>query len=695
MTSPSIFWSEQVKPFCFFIVFLAAVLTAFLFGVGLGPDRLPFPPDSRFSDAVTSHWPDALFLRRAILEDHSWPLWRPLLMSGQPFSANPLNKVWYPPQWLVLITPPTLHLNILIWLHLLLAGAGAWIWSCATGLKPWPAALVGFGYAFSPRLIALLGAGHLDIIDAAAWFPWLLWGVYRFVRPHPARGSILALGGFAALCFLADVRLCAYAWVTAFAYLLWRWSQTPDLHNRPAAWRLLIHLLSAALLTAGLTAVVWLPLLLYRADLSREAISLNDAAMNSLKLGQWIGLIFGDSNSWESMVYVGISTLLLAGAALLLRPRQLAFWGVVILVAAMYAMGNHFVLWTMLARLLPPIRWWRVPPRSWLIAALILPYLAGWGAQLLAEQPSERRAARQIAFGLLGGGLACSLFSAIMLAPPLDQKVALGLFALPALALVVLLAVFGRVPARTLLIAFTVVVTADVLWIDQTLVKGRSESEWLDPYRDVAQFLREDGVVRIYSPSYSFPQQAAVYWRIPQFGGVDPFQFKSYVRAAETATGVKAAGYSVTIPAFEGVSGDDFSKANQDAALDPRQLGEWLVTHIVSAYPLSTEGLELAAQIDDVYIYRNTFAPDINLDWDGPNTVTIRANEPITGRLYAVAAGRWQNQDGKPGLPGPVDGSAQKWTLNYDLSEIWLSLITGAALIVAAGLMGWSLRYAS
>ncbi len=90
----------------------------------------------------------------------------------------------------------------------------------------------------------------------------------------------------------------------------------------------------------------------------------------------------------------GISTLVLALVALIMRPRALGVWGVLVLVIMLYAMGDQFVFWTALNRLIPALRWWRVPPRVWLAAALILPYLAGWGAQLFAENPPDRRAAR-------------------------------------------------------------------------------------------------------------------------------------------------------------------------------------------------------------------------------------------------------------------------------------------------------------
>jgi hypothetical protein len=686
------FADPEKRPVLIFAFFTAVIMAAFLLAVGLGPDRLPFPPEYKFSDAVISHWPNALFLRRSVLDDHAWPLWRPLIMSGQPFSANPLNKAWYPPQWLIFLFPPTLHLNLLIWLHLTTAGVGAWIWSRATGLKPWPAALAGLGYACAPRLIAALGAGHLDIIYAAAWLPWLLWAVFRTVRADSARRSELWLAFFAALCFLADVRISAYAFVTAAAYAAWLAWQTPELRVR----RLGMRLIAAALLAAGLTAVQWVPLLLMRNDLTRSAITLHEAAAESLKPGRWLGLLIGDhGGGWETMVYAGISTLVLAITALLLRPRQLAFWGLLLVVIALYAMGDHFILWTALNWLIPPLRWWRVPPRIWLVAALILPYLAGWGAQLLTEHPTERRIARLGVVGLFSGGMACGLFSTAMLSTTLEWTATIGLFALPATALIMALAIFGKLRPRVLLVGFTLVVAADGLWIDRTLVEGHSQREWLDPYQELAEFLIQDGATRVYSPSYSLPQQAGAYWRIPQFDGVDPFQFERYVKPAETATGVAANGYSITLPAFQSDDTDAkltaeelLATANQNAPINPVLLGEWNVSHVVSAFEIQATGLELATKIGEVYVYRNTFAPQVDVRWQGPNRVTIRAAEASSNPLYAVANGRWKNVDRTlPGLPGSASSAEQTWTYEYDPSEIWISLLAaGGLILLSAGL---------
>jgi hypothetical protein len=257
-----------------------------------------------------------------------------------------------------------------------------------------------------------------------------------------------------------------------------------------------------------------------------------------------------------------------------------------------------------------------------------------------------------------------------------------------------LLALFGRLPARSLLILFTAVVAADVLWIDHTLVEGRSRREWLDPYRTLAGYLKDADAIRVYSPSYSLPQQAAAYWDIPQFGGIDPFQFAAYVKAAEAATGVQARGYSVTIPDFAVKEDRDMPTANRDALLSAALLGPWLVTHVVAGFEINADGLELDRKIGDVYIYRNTLAPPVHLTWNGPNRVAVHAEQPYQGTLYAVANGRWKGpQRTLPGLPGAVDGSARDWTYAYSASEITLGLLASAILMLLAAGAGWGARH--
>jgi hypothetical protein len=631
-----------------FTVLLAAGIGLLLLALGLRPDALPYPPSQGvptaqqiadlpagwpFSDAIISHWPAALFLQRAV-QSGALPLWRPLLMSGQPFAANPLNKVWYPPQWLVVILPVTLHLNLLIWLHLVLAGAGMRALGRRLGLGVAVASVIGVAYALTPRLAAATGVGHLDILYAAAWFPWVLWATHHAVTGERSIGRRAAvLGIVSGLCFLADVRLSLFIFVAGTAFGLWLIA-----HGQPSRRSSgLASLVAGAALAAGLTAVEWLPLLAIVPYLSRSGVTAQDSSAFSLWPQALIGLIFPDRGGFhETMVYVGIVVLVLAVIGLLHSPRRHLLWGLLVLGAAWYSLGDQGLLWSTLVRLAPPLLWFRVPARAWIVVVVPLLILAGFGLEGLIAPRARRSAWSLPGVALIGFGVTFGLAGAMLpLRPGAAIAATVGLLAMGALLL-------AREHLRTGILVAAVggLIVLDLVWIDVTLVKWLPQSAWLDPYANVAQALLDASVTRLYSPDYSLPQQVAAYWNIPDFGGVDPFQLEAYVTAFEAATGVRATGYTVTLPAF---NDPDLRAANRQAVIDADRLGQWDVSHVLSSFPLDVAGLRLVRKVDGLYLYENTRCPaDVTLTWDGPNRFTARNQSDQTVNLVAYAPG-WES----------------------------------------------------
>src|SRR5574338_831216 len=82
-------------------------------------DAFPFIKGSEFSDLLISHYPNALFLQRTLIEDGSVPLWSPLILSGYPFAANPLSGLFYLPGFWALFFPLPHGINLLVIAHLL------------------------------------------------------------------------------------------------------------------------------------------------------------------------------------------------------------------------------------------------------------------------------------------------------------------------------------------------------------------------------------------------------------------------------------------------------------------------------------------------------------------------------------------------------------------------------------------------
>lgn len=608
---------------------------------GFRVDGLPFIPGSQYSDSATSHYPAALFLRDTVLTQREIPLWRETIMAGAPFAANPLNKTGYPPQWLALLLPPVVHVNVLLLGHVVLAAAGMAWWARGVGVSRAGAALAALAYALAPRMIAHGGAGHVDIVYALAWLPWLFGAAVRLGRTGDLRW-MLTCGLAAALLVLSDVRVSLFGMATALALFA---------AQRPAgrAWRRGgMALALAAVASCG----VWLPLAGWWPYLSRGALTTAEAGVFSLPAGALIGLALpGQSGNPELLVYAGLPVLVLALLALAPRWRRLWGYALLLAIALIWALGVNTPLWTALVDSVPALRVFRVPARAWLIVAALLPLLAGMGLDEMLLRPVLRRAARLLVVAALAAALCAGAFA--LLALPLPARAGLSLCLAGGGVLALLLAA-GRLPRRPLLALIFALTAGDLLIQGRAWIEWRTADAWLAPYLPLAERLKALDAGRVYAPAYSLPQQAAEAAGVDLFGGVDPFQIAAVSRAIEAAGGLPESGYSVVMPPLTDAASDDLSNANAGFTPDAGLLAVWGVTHVIAPYDIGAPGLALLDKVGDVRIYQNMCAdgqprrwsePDWPQDWPGlPDASTVAQLNDLTaaaqaGGMLALLAG--------------------------------------------------------
>ncbi|MBC7815018.1 MAG: hypothetical protein H7175_27920 [Burkholderiales bacterium] len=606
-----------------------------------------------------AHWPAADFLRYSLHEDGVFPVWRETTMAGQPFAANPLNKTAYPLQWLVYFVPPAPFMNLMIALHLFIAGWGMWRWVRLLDLRPEAAAFSALAYMLAPRIIAHMGAGHLDIVYAMAWWPWLMVSVARSVR-ETGWSNALRMGLFASLLFLSDVRVSLFAFGVAAVYALWslgwKWEAAAA---RPRIGRFLL----AAVLFMLLTASVTVPLMSWSNYLNRNNLTLADAGVFPLEAGHFLGLVLAAPGVLqEQLTYVGLTVLALAGIGWLSLPRRARWlWLLGLGLVALYALGPNAPLWPIIA---PFLLWFRVPGRAWLIVAFLLPVLAGYGLNRLlvlvdlirtGSRPREVGRLRLLALIGVVGALACGGFALLALGSALSPTVGLRVLLIGlATGVVILLSLAGKLPTRVLALLFLVLTFADLAWFGSSVAEWRGDDEWLDPFGPLAVRLLEEEPARIYSPAYSIPNQVAQSYGLRLFGGVDPFQLTGVVEAIEQGSGVHADGYSIAQPPLLGVVGDDLSQVNINAVPDTDILAQWHVSHVVAPYPIENQQLELVDTIDVVgeptFVYANLDyegdadsvpVPDWPLNWPAlPDVAAVaRLNEltVITALISAIS----------------------------------------------------------
>ncbi len=156
---------------------------AVVLGEGLGPwdqvrQMAPWngPPapgawDALQADGVlqTYAWRDLVF--------EAWrtgqlPLWNPYPLAGTPLLANSQSGGFYPPHILLgaLGIPTTPGVTLLAWLHLAVAGIGAWALARRLGAPEEGAVLAGALFGVSPFLVSWAALGSVP--STVAWLPW-------------------------------------------------------------------------------------------------------------------------------------------------------------------------------------------------------------------------------------------------------------------------------------------------------------------------------------------------------------------------------------------------------------------------------------------------------------------------------------------------------------------------------------------
>ena len=349
------------------------------------------------------------------------------------------------------------------------------------------------------------------------------------------------------------------------------------------------------------------PLIEYSTLSTRADLSATDVLSHSLPAANLVGLIFrntGTNHEW--VLYSGSMIALLAAGALLLHParRRKYFWGLLCLAAMFLALGSQ-IPGAAIAAGLPVLNWLRVPSRFLFLSGMAIASLAAYGLDALLQKSSQHRLRY---FGLLLFGVS---FFAILLAAgfalvsgSISTGLLSGALGLAASALWIGLGMKRTLKMQVWIAGVFVIAVLDLAIFDLDSFAGKEAAGVLSERKSVVEYiasLAEDS--RIYSPSYSLPQQTAVHSDLRLADGVDPLQLADYAGFMDRATGVPRQGYTVTIPPFANAE----PKTDNAAYLpDAKLLGLLNVGYIASDFELHDQDLILDRHMDGVNIYRNT-----------------------------------------------------------------------------------------
>jgi len=343
----------------------------------------PFGSDGEQADAVAQFEPFTQYARERL---PSAPLWNPRIMGGRPFLANAQSAVYSPFSVPSYVLPFWKSLGVAAALKLWVAALGAFALGRALRMGLAGALLAGLCYGFGLYLVTWL---PWPLAGVWALLPWVLVATDRVVRA-PGAASVAGLAVATALAFFAghpESTFHAIFAAAAFALLRTR---------RP---RLLATWVLGIVAGAGLAALLLVPLaelLSHSGDLATR----RHEAPAHLPLKYVAALVMPEY--WgrptqavtEGFInvrafYVGVLPLMLAGAALVLRPARER-----VAVAAFGAFALAVVLgvWPVfqIVTRLPGFREAH-NTRLGVLAVLCLAVLAGWGLDDLVRRRAWAR----------------------------------------------------------------------------------------------------------------------------------------------------------------------------------------------------------------------------------------------------------------------------------------------------------------
>ena len=377
-------------------------------------------------DFTSQYYPLQLFAARE-LADGRLPAWDPYLNAGQPGLADIQTGFFYPPNLLanliLALSGASLSLGLLttqVIFHFSLASLFTYLFMRRLALRS-GARLPAARFAGAVAALTFTYAGYLTsfpvqqitILETAIWLPLVLLFLDRAFDPRHRWLEILPAAVALACALLAGHPQTAlyvvYATLAYGAFLALSDQPSAASSRRSVAsqaahrgWPLAVLFVAAI----ALAAVQLWPTWQFIGSSTRAGLDY-DTISAGFELHELTHLLY-PGYFGGSPQYAGILPLILAGAALLIRParRQVVFWLVVGGVALVLSFGMDTFLYNVAYLLAPGFSTVRNQERIIYLFSFAVSVLAGYGALALVlpiSRPERRRLWR------LGRGLGWAL----------------------------------------------------------------------------------------------------------------------------------------------------------------------------------------------------------------------------------------------------------------------------------------------
>jgi hypothetical protein len=573
-------------------------------------NRLAISPGAEFSDLPLTHLTNATIVHDQVSQGF-FPAWNPWILGGIPLAAHPLGGVWYPFGWLANLLPSIMTIQVLEGLHIGLLGWGVYELSKNMGASKWAGLVAAITTEFAMPLWAHLLAGHVTLIYAIAWTPWLvLCDIKR--RSHNNSFAVIWEAIILGMIVLADIRWSAYTGIMLAG--CWGYDFIAIIKKKEM-WKILVKYIAepavAVSSTIGFTAAFLIPFFEYVPLTLRKFMSADD--INYLSLPP-LGLvkIFSLDNvgqpEWQLFLgYIPLYFIALASISHKDKSRNLLLAAILLY---LLSMGFNWLPKTWILSI-PGLSLLRVPARLSLLSTGILIYLSAFGF----DQYADDREGTTIPKWLIISWLVLSL-TGIGLSVTVGGSTWWQ-------AVVFVVCCISFVGIEKLGWNNKVRQVAVVGLLGLSLATGLAGSiEIRKTNNESASALvesinkNEELPVRVFSPTFDLPQEATA-GMLMQANGVDPMILNAYSHYIYTTLAPYQQKYSVTLPYV--ISSDPFIKTTR---IDYEILGRLGVKHLVSKKLLLDKDLLFSTQSGEFLAYENLRAKEMAHIAAGSGSIT-------------------------------------------------------------------------
>jgi hypothetical protein len=506
---------------------------------------------------------------------------------------------------MVMFLPLPLGLNLLVIAHILSGAVGMFLLLRALGADTLQALLGAIIFEAYPKIFAHLANGHVTMVMAVSWMPWLFLVEVKkrneFLHPK----SLLLSSFVFSLVLTADIRWAFYTGViwglSIFGFRLFKLIADWKKFFLSAGIKVILGcLLSSSLL---------FPFSQFFYFSSRILLEQSDVMIYSLPFLRFINLIYPDIGGFgEWQIYPGVVPVFLFVLCLINPQTRIQSLGIALLIFgfAISATGEYSGLGQIIGSL-PFIGMLRVPPRilnSWGFLLGLIPILiTDKRFSPISLQKNARYFNLAVSFLSLTG-ISIGIYIITLTHNYLNGFLWGG-------AILGLIFISFNVFLKNFLTREVWLVTLIGLAIVDSGFINLNSIQFVsieDKFRQDAKIFEllktseSNDLFRVYSPSYSLGQETSILANLYRIDGVNPMLLLKYVKFFEIASGIPIRSYTVTLPPYQ--SGNP--RIDNHLYLPSADaIGLLNGKYIVSEFPIGAEGFDLIMRIENTWIYKN------------------------------------------------------------------------------------------